>query len=61
LVCREARRELEEALVHVLGAEASPEAILTVDKHRLSRLTVARLRCCSSPIKVRINTFPSSL
>jgi hypothetical protein len=53
--------ELEEVLVHVLGAEASPEAILTVDKHRPSRLTVARLRCCSSPIKVRINTFPSSL
>jgi hypothetical protein len=40
LVGREARRELEEALAHVLGAEASPEAALTVAKHRLSRLTV---------------------
>jgi hypothetical protein len=61
LVVREARRELKEALVHVLGAEASPEAALTVDKHRLSRLTVAGLCWRSSPIKVSINTFPSSL
>jgi hypothetical protein len=61
LVGREARRELEEALAHVLGAEASPEATLTVDKHQSSRLMVARLRCCSPPIKVSINTFPSSL
>jgi hypothetical protein len=61
LVGREARRELEEALAHVLGAEASPEAALTVDKHRPSCLTVAGLRCRSSPFKVIINTFPSSL
>jgi hypothetical protein len=58
---REARRELEEALVHVLGAEASPEAALTVDKHRPSRLTVAGLHCRSPPIKVSINTFLSLL
>jgi hypothetical protein len=61
LVGREARRELKEALTYVLGAEASPEAVLTVDKHRPSRLTVAGLCCHSSPIKVSINTFPSSL
>jgi hypothetical protein len=61
LVGREDRRELEEALVHVLGAEASPEAALTVDKHRPSHLTIAGLRCHSMPIKVSINTFPSSL
>jgi hypothetical protein len=61
LVGGEARRELKEALAHVLGAEASPEAALTIDKHRPSRLTVARIRCCSLPIKVSINTFPSSL
>jgi hypothetical protein len=61
LVGREARRELEEALAHVLGAEASPEPAHTVDKHRPSRLTVAGLRCRSPPIKVSINTFPSSL
>jgi hypothetical protein len=61
LVGREARRELEEALVHVLGAKASPKAALTVDKHWLSRPIVAGLRCCSPPIKVSINTFPSSL
>jgi hypothetical protein len=61
LVGQEARRELKEALAHVLGAEASPEATLTVDKHRPSRLTVARLRCRSLPIKVSINTVPSSL
>jgi hypothetical protein len=61
LVGREARKELEESLVHVLGAEASPEAALTVNKHRSSRLTVAGLRCHSPPIKVSINMFPSSL
>jgi hypothetical protein len=61
LVSREARRELEEALAHVLGAKASPEATLTVDMHRPSRLTVAGLCCRSPPIKVSINTFPSSL
>jgi hypothetical protein len=61
LVGREARTELEEALAHVLGAEASPEAALTVNKHRLSRLAVAGLRCHSPPIKVSINTFLSSL
>jgi hypothetical protein len=52
LVSREARRKLEKALVHVLGAEASPEAALTVEKHRPSRLTVAGLRCHSPLIKV---------
>jgi hypothetical protein len=61
LVGREARRELKETLVHVLGAEASPEAALTVDKHRPSHLTVVGLRCRSLPIKVSINTFSSSL
>jgi hypothetical protein len=61
LVDREARRELKEALAHILGAEASPEDTLTIDKHRPSRLTVAKLRCRSPPIKVSINTFPSSL
>jgi hypothetical protein len=61
LVGREARRELKEALVHVLGAEASPEAALTIDKHRLSWLTVAGLCWCSPSVKVSINTFPSSL
>jgi hypothetical protein len=61
LVGREARRELKEALAHVLGAEASPEASLTIDKHWLSHITVAGLRCRSPPIKVSINTFPSSL
>jgi hypothetical protein len=61
LVGREARRELKEALVHILGAEASPEDALSVDKHRPSHLTVARLRCLSLPIKVSINTFPSLL
>jgi hypothetical protein len=61
LVSREAGRELKEALAHVLGAEASPEATLTVDNHRPSRLTVAGLRCPSLPIKVSINTFPSLL
>jgi hypothetical protein len=61
LVGREARRELKEALAHVLGVEASPEAVLTVDKNRPSRLTIAGFHCRSSPIKVSINTFPSSL
>jgi hypothetical protein len=61
LVGREARRELEEVLVHVLGVEASPEASLTVAKHRPSRLIVARLRCRSPSIKFSINMFPSSL
>jgi hypothetical protein len=61
LVSREARRELKEALAHVLGAEASPEAALTIDKHRPSCLTIVALRCCSPPIKVNINMFPSSL
>jgi hypothetical protein len=61
LVDREARREPEEALAHVLGAEASLEAVLTIDKHRLSRLTAVGLRCPSPPIKVSINTFPSLL
>jgi hypothetical protein len=61
LIGQEDRRDLEEALVHVLGAEASPEAALTVSKHRLSRLTVAGLRCHSPPIKVCIIEFPLSL
>jgi hypothetical protein len=61
LVGREARRELKESLAHVVGAEASPEAALTVDKHRPSRLTIDGLRCCSPPIKVSINMFSSSL
>jgi hypothetical protein len=61
LVGREARRELKEALAHVLGAEASPEAALTIDKHRPSRLTIVGLHCRSPPIKVSINTFPSSM
>jgi hypothetical protein len=61
LVDREARRELEEALTHILGAEASPKAALTIDKHRPKCLTVAGLRCRSLPIKVSINTSPSSL
>jgi hypothetical protein len=61
LVSREARREFKEALAHVLGVEASPEAALTVVKHRPSRLTIARL-CCRSPlIKFSIIEFPSSL
>jgi hypothetical protein len=61
LVDREARRELKEALAHILGTEASLEAALTVDKHRSSRPTVVGLHCGSPPIKVSINTFPSSL
>jgi hypothetical protein len=61
LVGREARRELKEALAHVLRAKASPEATLTIAKHRPSCLTVAGLRCRSPPIKISINMFPSSL
>jgi hypothetical protein len=61
LVGQETRKKLKEALAHVLGAEASPEAALTVDKHHLSRLTVAGLCCRCPPIKVSINMFPSSL
>jgi hypothetical protein len=61
LVGQEARRELEEALAHVLGVEASPEAALIVAKHRPSRLIVAGLRCRSPPIKVIIIMFPSLL
>jgi hypothetical protein len=61
LVGREARRDLKEALVHVLGAEASSEVALTVDKHRPSHLTIAGLCCCSPPIKISKNTFPTSL
>jgi hypothetical protein len=61
LVSPEARRELEEALAYILGAKASLEAALTIAKHRPSRLTVAGLHCLSPPIKVSINTFPSSL
>jgi hypothetical protein len=61
LVGREARRELEKALVHVLGAEVSPEAALTIAKHWPSHLTVAELHRHSSLIKVSINTFPSLL
>jgi hypothetical protein len=53
--------ELKEALAHPLGVGASPEAALTVDKHRPNRITVARLRCRSPPIKFSINTFPLSL
>jgi hypothetical protein len=61
LVGQEARMELKEALVHVLGAEASPEAARTIDKHRPSRHTVAGLRCRSPLIKVGVNTFLLSL
>jgi hypothetical protein len=61
LVGREARRELKEALVHILGAEASPEVARTVDKHQPSHLTVAGLRCLSLTINVSINMFPSLL
>jgi hypothetical protein len=61
LVSWEARREFKEASAHVLRAEASPEATLTVAKHRPSRLTVAELRCRSPPIKVSVIEFPSSL
>jgi hypothetical protein len=61
LIGREARRELEEASMHVLGVKASPESALTVTKHRPSRLTVAVLRCHPPPIKVSQIKFPSSL
>jgi hypothetical protein len=61
LIGREAKRELEEASAHVLGVEASPKAALTVTKHRLSRLTIAGLRCHHPPIKVSLIKFPSSL
>jgi hypothetical protein len=61
LVSWEARTEDKEALAHVLGAEASPEAAPTVDKHRPCHLTVVGLRCRSPPFMVSINTFPSSL
>jgi hypothetical protein len=61
LIGWEARRELDEASVHVLGVKASPEAALTVTKHRPSRLTIARLRCLPPLIKVSIIKFPSSL
>jgi hypothetical protein len=53
--------ELKEALAHVLGVKASPEAALTVKKHLPSRLSIAELHCRSLPNKVSINTFPSSL
>jgi hypothetical protein len=58
---REARGELEEASVHVLGAEASPKASLTITKHQSSRLTIVGLHCCPPPIKVSLIKFPSSL
>jgi hypothetical protein len=61
LIGREARRELEEASEHVLGVEASPEATLTVTKHRPSCLSVARLCCRPPPIKVSLIEFRSSL
>jgi hypothetical protein len=61
LIGQEARREFEEASAHVLGAEASPQATLTITKHRQSRLTIARLRCLPPPIKVSIIKFPLSL
>jgi hypothetical protein len=61
LIGREARRELEEASAHVLGAEASPEAALTITKHRPSHVIIAGLRCRPPSIKVRLVKFPSSL
>jgi hypothetical protein len=61
LIGREPRRELEEALAHVLGAEASPEPTLTVTKQRPSRLIIAGLRCRLPLIKVSLIEFPSSL
>jgi hypothetical protein len=60
LVGREARRERKEALAHVLRVEASPEATVTIAKHRPSRLTIVGHRCRSPPNKVSIITFPSS-
>jgi hypothetical protein len=44
LVDREVRRELKEALAHILGAEASLEAALTIDKHRTKRKEGAKKR-----------------
>jgi hypothetical protein len=61
LIGWEARREFEEASAHVLGAEASPEAALTITKNWPSRLTVAGLRCRPPLIKVSLIKFPSSL
>jgi hypothetical protein len=61
LIGQEARRELEEDSAHVLGVKASPEADLTITKHRLSRLTVAGLHCRPPPIKVSLIEFPSSM
>jgi hypothetical protein len=61
LVSQEARRELEEALVHVLGAEASLEVALTVAKYWLGRLIVTELYCHFALIKVSIITFLSSM
>jgi hypothetical protein len=51
LVGREARRELKEALAHVLGAEVSPEAALTIDKPpaRASRARPRRVAASVSP------------
>jgi hypothetical protein len=54
-------REFKEPSAHVLGAEASPEAALTIARHRSSRLTIAGLRCRSPPIKVSIIVFSSLL
>jgi hypothetical protein len=61
LIGREAKGEFEEASMHALGAEATPEAALTVTKHQPSRLTVAELRCRPPSIKVTLIKFPSSL
>jgi hypothetical protein len=61
LVGREARREFKEASAHVLGAEASPEAALTISKHWPSQLTIAGLYYRSPPNNVSIITVPSSL
>jgi hypothetical protein len=61
LIGREARREFEEASAHVVGAEASPEAVLTITKHRPSHLTVVGLRSRPLPIKISLIKFHSSL
>jgi hypothetical protein len=61
LISWEPRGEFEEAPTHILGTEASPEAALTVTKHRPSCLNVAGLRCCPPPIKVSLIKFSSSL
>jgi hypothetical protein len=50
-----------EASVHILGAEASPEAALAVTKHQPSHLTIVGLHCLPPPIKVSLIKFPSSL